>query len=607
VYENDAKGNHLVTQYFDIDNKPYETSDGYAKYVNEYDPLGNCISAFYYDKTDSLCLSSDGIAGWRSEYNAQNRMTKVSFYGTDNQPAEDIDGIFGMERVYDSKGNEIQTRYYEADGKTLTLHNTEGIAGWKSDYDDNGNETKREFFDAAEEPAEITYGYARWEAAYDEMSNRTEIAYFDINGGLLYGYKYSYDQRGNWIESFPFDRDRKLTRGMFITRYKYDDRGNRIETAYYDGSDKPVINSNTGYFKVTNVYDDRNQEIERRYYDTRENLYFVEAEGYAMAKYEYDNRGNTIKVSFFDTSEKPLRLADGGQAVRINEIDAMGNLVRTVWFDENMNPTNPAYLIPERLYKYDKWGNQIYFAYADGSGKLMANADGYAVIRSEYDIRGKRIAVSTYDESDKPCLDKQDNSHKIEWTYDKRGNTTEARYYDTSVSLRRDGYAIEKNKYDEQNRLIERAWYDYLDRPFNNGSNGHRYVRSYDAQGIRYDTHYSVNNTIVAEWSYNPATEQWTRIDGWRKYFEDSMSGLPITLNNYTRITAITLNGNSCIITVRINFSKYELSNEYMLTLENEGKSNAQYWWTSSKMPRNATMVVVGVDNAGRELYRVSY
>jgi serine/threonine-protein kinase len=462
VYENDAKGNNLVTQYFDIDNQPYETSYGYAKVVNEYDSLGNCISAFYYDKTDSLCLSSAGIAGRRREYNAQNRVTKVLYYGTDNQPAENTDGIFGIEWVYDSRGNEIQWRYYEADGKTLTLHNSREIAGWKSEYDDNGNQIKGEFFDAAEEPTEGTYGYARWEAAYDELSNVTEYVYFDKNGGLSFGFKYSYDQRGNWIEEFPFDRDRKLTRGMFITRYKYDDRGNRIETAYYDSSDKPAISPNTGYFKLASVYDDRNHEIERRFYDARENLYFVQAEGYAMAKYEKDNRGNTIKVSFFDASEKPLRLADGGPAVRVNEMDAMGNLVRVVWLDENMNPTNPAYNIPEALYKYDKWGNRIYYALADGSGKLMVNVNGWAVERSEYDIRGNRIARSFYDESDKPCLNKQDNAHKIEWTYDKRGNAAETRYYDASVSLRKDAYAIEKNKYDEQQRLIECAWYDYL-------------------------------------------------------------------------------------------------------------------------------------------------
>jgi hypothetical protein len=85
------------------------------------------------------------------------------------------------------------------------------------------------------------------------------------------------------------------------------------------------------------------------------------------------------------------------------------------------------------------------------------------------------------------------------------------------------------------------------------------------------------------------------------------MKSLPINLNDYTRITAITLSGNTCTVTVRIRSSKYELTNAQMLSLENEGKSNAEYWWKDSKMPRNATMVVVGMDNAGRELYRVSY
>jgi NMD protein affecting ribosome stability and mRNA decay len=44
-----------------------------------------------------------------------------------------------------------------------------------------------------------------------------------------------------------------------------------------------------------------------------------------------------------------------------------------------------------------------------------------------------------------------------------------------------------------------------------------------------------------------------------------------------------------------------------MLTLENEGNSLAEFLWEDYEMPGNATLVVVGIDNAGRELYRVSY
>jgi hypothetical protein len=85
------------------------------------------------------------------------------------------------------------------------------------------------------------------------------------------------------------------------------------------------------------------------------------------------------------------------------------------------------------------------------------------------------------------------------------------------------------------------------------------------------------------------------------------MKRLPLTYNDYTTVTAVIINGTICTWTLRINYSKYELSGEDMLTLENEGRSLAEFLREDYKMPRNATLVVVGVDNARRELYRVSY
>jgi hypothetical protein len=547
---------------------------------------------------------------------------------------------------YDTRGNQIKIAYYQADEKTLKLSN-EGIAGWKSEYD-NGKETKLEYFDEKEQPAVGNDDYAKLEAVYDDMGNRTEISYFDKNGGFIYGSRYAYDARGNLVEGFRFGKDKKLDKGYLIVRYKYDERDNRIEISNYDGNNK-LTKSTAGYAKVTYVYDYRNQEIERRYYNENGNLFVNPEEGYAIQKIEYDNKGNEIKTSYFDASEKPLRRIKKGSyvyATRIMEKDAFRHTIRLVLFDERGNPTKWGDKLedgapPETLYGYDKWGNTNYTAYADGSGNIINSPSaGYAINRREYDIRSNLLSASYYDKDDKPCADKsrnvhkdewaydkynrvtersyydinnkpcvnkENNIHKIEWTYDAQGNATETRYYDASVSLRKDGYAIEKKKYDEQKREIERAWYDYLDRPFNNSSlGGHRRVDSYGESGVIYRTYYTVNNVITAEWKYDPQNK-WTRTDTWRVSFENLMRRLPIALSNYTRITAITVSGNSCTVTVGINSSKYDLSNEIMLSLENEAKETAEYMRKEFKMPGNATMVVVGVDNAGRELYRVSY
>jgi serine/threonine-protein kinase len=646
LYKNDNKGNNLERQFFNIDNQPFEIPAGYSKFIFEYDNLGNPVSCRYYDTKDALCLSIEGMAGWSREYNDQNQLIKESYFGTDNQPNEKNNGVVIVIEDRDVRGNVIKHAYYQADEKTLKL-STDGIAGWKSEYD-NGKETKREFFDEKEQPTAGNFDYAKWEAVYDDMGNRTEISYLNKNGDFIYGYKDTYDARGNELESFRFGQDKKLAKGWLIGRRKYDDRDNCIEQALYDENNKLALN-NAGYAKVTYLFDDRNQEVEKRYYNGQGNLFVNPDEGYAIQKIEYDNKGNETKVSYLNAAEKPLKRIKKGSyayATQIRENDAFRRVIRVVHFDEQGNPTKYGGKLedgapPEILYEYDKWGNLNYTAHADGSGNIINNsAAGYAICRSEHDIRRNLLSESYYDRDNKPCTDKDRNVHKVEWAYDKhnrqteisyydvnnkpcvntgsnihkiestynaQGNETEIRFYDASVSLRRDDYAIEKNKYDEQNRMIECARYDYLDRPFNYNRRWHRYVLSYEESGVIYEKYYAVNNNVVQEYKYDPQTDQWTRSDGWRVYFENSMRSLPITLNNYTRVTAITLSSNYCTVTVRINFSKYDLSNEDMRILEDEGRSNAEYWWEDSDMPRNATIVVVGMDNAGRELYRVSY
>jgi hypothetical protein len=175
------------------------------------------------------------------------------------------------------------------------------------------------------------------------------------------------------------------------------------------------------------------------------------------------------------------------------------------------------------------------------------------------------------------------------------------------VSLRKDEYAIVKYKYDEQNRQIEYAQYNYLERPLNNKNGWHRYVTSYEKSGVKYDINYAANGSVVSEWKYDPTTDKWTRIDGWRQYFENLKQRLPVSHNDYTRLTALTLSGNTCSITVSINFSKYDLSGEDMITLEDEGKSLAEFLRDDYEMPRYAALVLYGIDNANRELYRITY
>ena len=617
--KNDPRGNELEIQFLDVNHQPCESNEGNAKAIHEYDQLGNLISMFFYDSKDSLCLLSNGIAGQRITYTDKNRIESWTNYDTHDQPCADNEGIITCKYEYDPQGNRTKRSFYAADGITLSLSN-EGIAGWRSKFNDYGSETERIFFDTDGNPTHGNLGRAGWRATYSPAGFMDELKNLDKNDQLVYvvsdgyaGIRYKYDNRGNITERYPYGTNGSLT--GYITSYQYDSRDNQIETAYYSQNGQKTLGPD-GYFRIEYGYNSRNQEIEERYYDASNRLFAPKSDNYAIIRSAYDNKGNLIEIAFYDASGERVCKKEG-YATHKSEYDIMGRIIRQTFYDEYEQPTKPP-VIPEGLVKYDKWGNMIYLAYADGHGNLIDNLQtGYAVKRWVFDMRGRLLETSVYDRNEGPCIDKSENVYKKTYSHDARGNETECRYYGIDSSLRKSNFAILYKKYDGQGHETEATYFDYQDKPVDAYGIVHKIVYNYDAQGnYDYLNCYRANGTLYGQQKYNPVKEEWEWMEtrssetdntGWRQAIRDLSENCPVQLENNAEIQSITLNNNGFRMVIRyMDASKYSLSDMQVDEYKNTGRSYIQYCKQELNMPGSTRITVVGVDRVNRELFSIT-
>ncbi|MDR1459807.1 MAG: hypothetical protein LBI60_06305, partial [Bacteroidales bacterium] len=620
---NDPNGNQLEYRMYDLEYKPFENINGFYKFIAEYDSLGNQVSVFYYGINDSLCITSGGYAGERYKWNDKNNLIEFTYYDTDNQPCE-TNGIYTVKKEYDSRGNELRRTFFAADGKTPVLNN-DGIAGWEYKYDDNGNVTEIWNFDTNGKHISGSLNYAGYICAYDGNGYLEEIKNLDKNGNLKYvagdGYarvKYINDRRGNHIEISYYDSGNRLI--GTVERRVFNSHDDIIERTYFDANGNKVLSG--GYHKLVSFYNERHQEIEARAYNTNEELVNVPS-GYSIMKAKYNKQGLITEYATYNTFEKLV--TSGGYALRRMEYDAMNRIIRETYFDEDSKPTNPAVQFPEILYGYDKWGNQNYKAYADGSGNLIDKENG-SIRRTGYDIKGNEIEASVYDKTDKPALDAT-GVFKITYAYNKQNKVTEKRYYVVD-GLRKNNYAIARQTWNGQGQLTEITYFNHLDQAVNMKNSqqieiAHKFVYSYDEQGnYLYLKRYKVNGSLDATMKWNKQAEDWefvTVADStptpvsssiWRTSFQELAKKCPYSLSNEegVEMMSITVTSNSCTVTKRyLEISKYSISNSDLEQKRSKERAWVQDLKKAANMPSNTTLTLIGIDKAERELFRINY
>lgn len=611
-YVNDNKGNNLEIWFYGVDKELYETSEGNAGAKMKYDSVGNIVEYITYGKDQKVCLVSDGTAGYKVEYNDRNLITKLSWIGTNLLPCENENGISIMKYDYDKRGNQIKVMFYDTTGTKLILSN-EGIAGWNSVYDENGNEIERNFFDEKEKPCLVSGNYAKWISKFDERGNEISERFYDLKGNLILyegrvGTDYIRDERGNILENKPIGSDGNLAKGMLVARYKYDKFDNVTEFVVFEDG-RPAINA-YGYHKYTCKYNNRNQQIEIRYYDKDGKLTLYGGDKYAVQKDEYDDKGNNIKTFYYDKNDR-LVVCNEGWASSTRDFDALGRVIKQSFFDIKGNPTDPAVMVPEGFCKYDKWGNLVYLASCDGKGNLVMNPQtGWSIKRSEYNIQGKVISESFFNERDKPMIYKSEGCHKMTYEYNKRGEKTVTAYFGTdNAPILVNGYHRDVYTYNEKGQWIENALYGKKGEKVNCTGGFHKILPTYDKEGNQVlRKYYRADGSLVGSTKWNGS--EWVNVNhvssGWQQDVRDSNSQLPLDLGeNAGHLVIISFQvtgGNSCKMTFKTPKSKYEMAASELSKYSEQVKTLVVKF-KSENLPSDVMLVGVLNDNKGRSLY----
>ena len=616
VYKNDANGNTIEAWYYGLKDELVECAEGNAGYKAEYDDKGNLIQQVYYGVDGEPCLMENGSAGFRLKYNDLGLYTEHTNLDIELNPTFDNYGIAITKYDYDTRGNQIKRAFYGVDNTSLVL-STEKIAGWKSIYDDNGNEIERYFFNIKEEICSCDDGYAKTTYSYDSNSNLLSHRYYSITDKLVLvedvaGYDYVYDERGNIVESKPIGTDLKLAKGKLISRYKYDENDNEIEFALFDRNNAPA-NNVYDYHKCTYSYNSRNQLTEVRYYNTSGKLTTYDDDNYAIQKNEYDDRGNRLKCYYYDINEKPV-CCNEGWASSTYEYDYAGNITRQLFYGINGKPTDPKTMVPEGICRYDKWGNIIYIAAADGNGNLIINPNsGWSAMRAEYDLRGNVLSQSYYNEKDEPISCKN-GYHKETRRYTSFGEVEEVAYWNTNNApiLSKSNYHREMYEYNSDQKLVKVFYLDTKGKAVNCSSGYHALKIEWEGSIATSRKYIASNgNTIYSE-SWNGSEWVADRSTILRSLMTNINKLCPMELGEDMGYMIFTsgkaVGGSTCYFYFKVPYSKYELSFDE----QSEYKESAKELIRALKEIMDSEVSMSGVsmvgiieDSKGRELAKV--
>lgn len=646
VMECNEYGFFSKVSYMDAEGNPCVTEDGNAYVRSVTDARGNMLESWNYDLTDSLVLNPEGYAGVKAEYDSLGHMTKVVFYGVDGEPCELQSGIAGWTREYNDMGycvketnigidqeltlsnNDICTSVYERDVRgnitKISYFDVEGNATLSGEdisvieytYDENGNMTEMRFLDTEGKLTKGTLGYAKNVYTYDENGHLLTQRYYGLNDKLILvddiaGENYKRDARGNIIEEYSVGTDSKLARGYLVVRRKFDEKDNMIEFAVFDADGRPETNSNDIH-KYTQKFNSRNQCVETCYYNTNGSLTTYAGNTYCIVRMEYNERGLNTKVSYFDKNDSPVeyRGSEGRYASLVSEFDMYGRVVRQLYYDKNGALTAPDVMVPEALVQYDKWGNIVYFASADGNGNLIPNPKkGWTISKSEYDSKSNMMWQAYFDEKDQPKSCK-DGYHKVVYAYTKTNEQESEAYFDVKGNPALvNGYHKEVYTYDENDNCIEIAYFGKTGNAVNSSYGFYKVVFTYNAdQTIRDRKYYNAAGRMLLHEQY--INGSWIEVKYWQKDFTDFASSLPENLGrdfDYIVIqSARVVNANRGEYVMVVPKSKYEMTNSALNTYIEFLDVFTSYLKANIGLPSSVTLRGILKDNKGRVLSTVN-
>ena len=233
----------------------------------------------------------------------------------------------------------------------------------------------------------------------------------------------------------------------------------------YALTEKLVIYEVAGVRKLVRTFNEKRQVVSVTVYDEEGNIE-KDSRGFSTTAYTYDDSGYQNGVTYLDEQGQPMIISEGYAGERW-ERSARGLILSSKYVN------------------------------VEGQPILIS---GRYEFRSEYDLKGRVIRESFYDEAGAP-MNRTDTFYASrEIKYNGEGLNVEEIFYDVRGNLTQcsEGYAKVRRTYDEKKRLISERYYDEQDTLKKINSGYAEFRRIYDENGnMLSEAYYDIEGQLV--------------------------------------------------------------------------------------------------------------
>jgi hypothetical protein len=295
-------------------------------------------------------------------------------------------------------------------------------------------------------------------------------------------WEYGYDSRGRIANEMAFGERGQRVSGLIYVPPERDSLSPR--TVYYVGSDGLPSSAAESSAGITIEYTKEGFESKTSYRGPGGEP----VPGRDKAFAQVTKRGHDGRVTALVSLDRQgQRMNDefGNAELRVT-YDERGNEVKAVAFDASGRPTTTVQGWARRDRAYDEFGNQVGEAYYDEAGKPTVGKDRYHQAKLQLDHQGYAVETHYFGAGGEPAVDGygcygyrdvRDARHRVVTT------TCLGPGPGGTPTADKRGCASWKMRYDDQDHVVLKSYFDAADRPTVNTDGFASVALKYDAQG----------------------------------------------------------------------------------------------------------------------------
>jgi len=482
-------------EYLGEDEMPIVTEGGYAKatVIISEDNLRRDI--FYYDERGNNTATFDGVGisyHTRVITERNGRKNKIEYFDSTQSPIYN-NGTCAQLIEFNETRNKVKCSYLDENENLASTIN--GVSFTDYSLDSEGHCYLEENFNKKGQYASpaslgiIKRKFINNKLCQELYFQTKDVPFIDSNNMNACGIDIQYkgDNEEHMIvslleaqltnqtsaKSFDYSTESSL-------EYIHDEQGRLVQYARYDGKGNPKELWNQDYYKEVRNYEDTsssyvsymyksdnsligkikqtlgdNHLVKVEFFDCNENRE-ADSSGVAMYRYEYDGVYPS-KTRFYGRDLNPvINKSQGCYELRTKY--EKGQLVELSCYDSIGCPMTfygDKYF--KKAFSYDAFGKLLKSIRYGLQGERVNDTEGICYELNEYDISGKKISHSYYDNLNNPVENSQ-GIFKVVWNYNKQFGTPEGEeFFNKSghYTIGPGAYAKSRMYYDKEGNVYK--------------------------------------------------------------------------------------------------------------------------------------------------------